>query len=74
MVFEAIEHNGERHGVITRVAAQLGVYPRDIVGGQDIDQLLSSAQRGQRPREHMESVGSSTAFSPRSQSREELVG
>jgi transposase-like protein len=25
MVFEAYEHSGERHGVITRIAAQLGV-------------------------------------------------
>jgi len=30
MVFEAYEQSGERHGVVTRIAAQLGVGPESL--------------------------------------------
>ena len=50
MVFEAIEHNGERHGVITRVAAQLGVRAESLRTWVRQSEVDSSHEPGRRPR------------------------
>jgi transposase len=46
MVFEAIDYNSERHGVITRVAAQLGVDAESLRTWVRQSEVDSSHQAG----------------------------
>jgi transposase len=46
MVFEAIDYNSERHGVITRVAAQLGVGAESLRTWVRQSEVDSSHQAG----------------------------